>query len=129
MYGPLLLRLEQLFERRYDLVDVANDAQIGDREDRRLAVLVDGEDVVAVLHADEVLGRAGDAEGDVELGLHGLAGLTHLQRVRNPAGIDDRAGRSPRALEHLGQLFDQGLVVLGRADTTTARHDDRRFFE
>ena len=92
-----------------------------DREDRRLAVLVDRDDVVAVLHADEVLRRAGDAERDVHLRLHRLAGLADLQRVRHPTGVDDRTRRAPRALEQLGELLDERRVVLGRADARDRR--------
>src|SRR5690348_8748460 len=77
----LLLGLEQLDELRHDLVDVADDSEIGDREDRGLAVLVDRDDVVAVLHADKVLGCAGDTERDVHLRLHGLASLADLEGV------------------------------------------------
>ena len=66
------------------------------------------------LHADEVLRRARDAERDVDLRLHGLAGLTDLLRVRHPARVDDRARRARRALEQLGELLDERLVVLGR---------------
>ena len=92
-------------------------------------VLVDRDDVVAVLHAHEVLRRTGDAERDVHLRLHGLAGLTDLERVGHPAGVDDRARRAPRALELLRERFDERRVVLGRADSAAARHDHRRLFE
>ena len=45
-----------------DLVHVADDAEVGDPEDRGLGVLVDGDDVLGALHADHVLGGAGDAD-------------------------------------------------------------------
>ena len=63
-------------------------------EDRRLLVLVDGDDVLRALHAHHVLGRAGDAGGDVDVRLHDLAGLADLVAVRHPAGVDDRPGRA-----------------------------------
>ena len=88
----------------HDLVHVADDAEVGDPEDRRLAVLVHRDDVVGALHADHVLGGAGDAERDVELRLHDLAGLADLLRVGHPAGVDDRTRRARRALEQLGEL-------------------------
>src|SRR5882724_9798189 len=45
---PGLQGLDELGE---DLVDVAHDAEVGHREDRRLGVLVDGDDVLRALHA------------------------------------------------------------------------------
>ena len=60
---PQLLR-----QLRHDLEQVAHEAVVGDLEDRRLGVLVDRDDHLAVLHAGEVLDRARDADRDVELG-------------------------------------------------------------
>src|SRR4051812_7586393 len=54
--------LERLDQLRHDLLHVADDAEVRDREDRGLTVLVHGDDVVGALHADHVLGRTGDAE-------------------------------------------------------------------
>src|ERR1043165_4458220 len=51
------------------------EAVVGDAEDRRLGVLVDGDDHLGILHAGEMLDRAADADGDVELGRDDLAGL------------------------------------------------------
>ena len=48
----------------------------------------------ALAHAGEMLDRAGDADGDVGLGLHGFAGLADLLGVRTPAGVDYGAGGS-----------------------------------
>src|SRR5438105_7558939 len=48
-------RLERFDELGHHLVDVAHHAQVGHREDRRVLVLVDGDDVLGALHADEML--------------------------------------------------------------------------
>ena len=47
----------------------ATDAVVGDVEDRRAGIGVDGDDQLRALHALDVLGRARDAEPEVELGL------------------------------------------------------------
>src|SRR5262249_53764867 len=81
--------LQGVDEGRDHLVDVADDAEVADREDRGFGVLVDGDDVLRALHADHVLRRAGDAGRDVHVGLDDLAGLTDLVRVGHPARVDD----------------------------------------
>src|SRR5215469_8459514 len=55
-------------ELRYDLEQVADNAVIGDLEDRRLFILVDGDDHLRILHPGEMLNGAGDADSDIELG-------------------------------------------------------------
>src|SRR4029450_9545963 len=97
-----LQRFDQL---REDLVDVADDAEVGDREDRSFLVLVDSDDVLRALHPDHVLRGTRDASRDVDRRLHDLAGLTDLIRVRHPSGVDDRTRRARRALQQLGQVL------------------------
>ena len=104
--------LEGLDEGRQDLVHVAHDAEVGHREDRRLGILVDGDDVLRALHAHQVLGGAGDARGDVHRRLHDLAGLAHLVRVGHPAGVDDGARGAGGGAEQLGQGLDHLVLVL-----------------
>ena len=87
-------------------MQVADDAEVRELEDRRVRVLVDRDDRLRALHADLVLDRAGDAAGDVERRRDRLAGLPDLGRVRIPAGVDDRAGRGDRAAERLRELLD-----------------------
>src|SRR4051812_30233713 len=48
-------------------VEIRDQSVIGDLEDRRLFVLVDRDDHLRVLHAGEMLDRAGNADRDVEL--------------------------------------------------------------
>src|SRR5204862_5037553 len=57
-----LLRLHGLGQLRHDLVQVADDAEVRELEDRRVLVLVDRDDVLRGLHAHLVLDRARDAE-------------------------------------------------------------------
>ena len=83
-------------------------AVVGDLEDRRFLVLVDGDDDLGVLHAGEMLDRAGDADGDVELGRDDLAGLADLLVVRRIAGVD----RGARGADGGAQLVGQRLDVL-----------------
>ena len=54
----LSLRLQRLDHRRHDLEQVADDAVVGDLEDWRVGILVDGDDRVRALHADQMLDRA-----------------------------------------------------------------------
>src|SRR4051795_1524110 len=56
-----LLRLDRLGQLGDDLVQVADHAEVGELEDRRVRVLVDRKDVLRVLHPDLVLDRSGDA--------------------------------------------------------------------
>src|SRR3954470_20818656 len=54
-------------DRRHDLEQVPGDAEVGDLENRRFRVLVDGHDGPRTLHPNEMLDRAGDPKGDVQL--------------------------------------------------------------
>src|ERR1041384_2443946 len=55
-------------ELRHRFEQVGDEAVIRNLEDRRLFVLVDGDDDLAVFHAGEMLDGARDADRDVELG-------------------------------------------------------------
>src|SRR6516165_10196806 len=97
-YLTTLLRLDRLGQLRQDFVEIADDPEVRELEDRRVRVLVDRDDVLRGLHPDLVLDRAGDPGGQVQLRRHGLAGLADLRRVRVPAGVDDGAGRGDRGV-------------------------------
>src|SRR3954471_7304802 len=86
-----LLRLHGLGELRQDLVEIADDPEVGELEDRRVRVLVDREDVLRVLHADLVLDRARDPGREIQLRSDRLARLADLRGVRVPAGVDNGA--------------------------------------
>ncbi len=76
--------------------------RVGDREDRRLLVVVDRDGVLRAFHADPVLGGTRDAGSDVDGGLDDLAGLADLVAVGNPTGVDNGPRCAGRTLEQLG---------------------------
>src|SRR3954449_2157661 len=100
-----LLRLDRLGQLRQDLVEVADHAEVGELEDRRVRVLVDGEDVLGALHSDLVLDRARDSRREIELRRDRLPGLADLRRVRVPAGVDHGTRRSNGAAESARELL------------------------
>src|SRR6185295_19809340 len=108
--GLLAGLLQLCFQFRQHLKQVCHQSVVGDLENRRLAVLVDGDDHLAVLHAGEMLDGAGDADGNVELGRHDLAGLADLVVVRHEAGIDRGAAGADRGAELVGDLFQEREV-------------------
>src|SRR5262245_66612616 len=71
-------RADELGQLRHDLVQVADDAEVAELEDRGVRVLVDRDDRARALHAYLVLDRAGDAARDVELRRDALPGLADL---------------------------------------------------
>ena len=58
---------EQLDQLGHDGVHVTHDREVAELEDRRVRVLVHGDDRLRALHADLVLHGTGDPERDVEL--------------------------------------------------------------
>src|SRR5208282_2564357 len=64
-----------------DLQGVTYDAEVGALEDRGVPVPVDRDDVLGVLHSDDVLAGAADPYRNVDLGRHRLAGLADLHAV------------------------------------------------
>src|SRR4051794_30043144 len=122
-----LAGLHRLGELRQDLVEVADDAEVGELEDRRVGVLVDGHDVLRGLHADLVLDRPGDARREVQLRRDGLARLADLRRVGVPAGVDHgaRGGDGGVAAERRGQVLGE-LEALRLAQAATAGDEDAR---
>src|SRR5664280_1811880 len=75
---------------------VLHEPVVGNAEDRRLLVLVDGDDDLRILHTRKVLDGTADAGRDVELRRHDLASLSDLPIVRRVAGIDSGAARAER---------------------------------
>src|SRR4051794_12285611 len=62
-----LLGLHSLGQLGQDLVEIADDAEVGEFEDRRVRILVDGDYVLRGLHPDLVLDGAGDPRREVQL--------------------------------------------------------------
>src|SRR6476619_4082131 len=118
-----LLGLHGLGELGQDLVEVADDAEVGELEDRGVRVLVDRHDVLGVLHADLVLDGARDARREVQLRRDGLARLADLRRVGVPAGVDHRAGGRDGTAERARELLAE-LEALGLAQAAAARDQD-----
>src|SRR5436853_2330297 len=71
-----------------DLEQVADQADVGDLEDRGVLVLVDRDDGLRILHARKVLDRAGNADRDIDFGRDDLAGLADLIVVGGIARVD-----------------------------------------
>src|ERR1700754_1578236 len=123
MRSGSLLGFDRLGQLGDDLVQIADHAEVGELEDRRVRVLVDGKDVLRVLHADLVLDRAGDAGRQVQLRRDALAGLADLGGVGVPAGVDDRAGRGDGAAHRLGEFLAE-LEALCGTETAAAADED-----
>lgn len=111
--------LRQFFQFRQHSEQVADEADIGDLEDRRLRVLVDRDDGASVLDAGQVLDGAGNADRHVQFRRDDLAGLADLQLIGHVAGVDRRARGADRCAELVGELVDD-LEVLRRADAAAA---------
>ena len=77
-----------------------------------------------VLHAGEMLDGAGDADGDVEVGRHDLAGLADLVVVGHVAGIDRGARGADGGAELVGDRLDACCEVLADLHAAAAGDDD-----
>src|SRR5699024_6212204 len=97
--GGLGALLDLLGELRGDRVQVTDDSEVGEVGDRCLGVLVDRDDVLRGLHTGTVLDRTGDPERDVQVRADCLTGLTDLELVRVPPGVDDGAGSTDGTTE------------------------------
>src|SRR6185436_11359638 len=74
------------------------------------------------LDAAEVLERAADAEGNVDLWLDRLPRGADLARAVEPLRVDDRAGAAQRGAHGFAELLDQGDVLL-LSDPAADRHE------
>ena len=70
---------------RHHLKQIIHDPITGNRENRRFGVFVNSDDHLAVSHPRQMLNRAGNADGDVQIGGDNLAGLADLIIVRHEA--------------------------------------------
>ena len=55
-------------QRRHNIKQIANHRDVGDLEDRRLGVLVDGDDAARAFHSNDVLDRTADTQRQIQLG-------------------------------------------------------------
>ena len=95
----LHLRLVGLDHLGNDLVQVADDAVVRNRQYRSIGIIVDRDDLLGFGHAGTVLDRAAYAAGDVEFRAYGDAGLADLMVVVDPACVNcsDAPTVPPRA--------------------------------
>ena len=84
-----------------------HDAVVSHLEDGSGLVLVHGDDALGILHTGLVLDGAGDAQSDIDLGMHGLTGLADLVVSGDPAGVHAGTGGAHDAAQNLGQLLGQ----------------------
>ncbi len=82
--------LQSLRQHGDNLVQVSNDAEVGDAEDGRKLVLVDGDDEVGLFHTGQVLDGTADTTSHVEVRADGLTRLTHLTVMRHHAVVNHR---------------------------------------
>src|SRR5690625_2998053 len=116
--------LEILLQFREDLEQIADESYVGDLEDRRVRIRVDGDDRAGVLDAGKMLDRPRDAHRDIETRGNDFAGLPHLQIVGDEAGVHRRARGPYRRAQLVGQTVDD-LEVLARADAAPPGYHPR----
>jgi len=81
----LLSDFAELFDHGgNDLENIADNAKMGDFENRRFSVPVDGDDKIRILHSHQVLDRPGNPTGDINFWPDGLAGLAYLSLIGHP---------------------------------------------
>ena len=129
--GLRLGRFHRRGKRGDHLKEVAHDAIVGDLEDGRVGILVDGDHALRAFHAHQMLNRSGDSNGQVELGRDSLARAAYLALQRQPAVVADgarggqlRGAAVPDALTLL--LAEQGQAAAGSA-AEAAREAARSF--
>src|SRR3546814_6774963 len=99
-------------------------AEVRDLKDRGVFVLVDRDDGLGILHARKMLGRARDADREIDFRRDDLAGLADLIVVGDIARIDRGARRAERRVQLVGERDDHFFIFLARPQRATARHDD-----
>src|SRR5947209_6520191 len=94
-----LMRFALLYflgEPRKNGQDISNNTKVGNREDGRVLILVDGYDVFRAFHTCEMLDCSTDTTGNIERWFYCFAGLTNLVTVRQPACINNSTSCASR---------------------------------
>ena len=81
-------RLEFFGQKRNDLVEITDDTIVSDIEDRCVFILVNSDDVIGFFHTCDMLDGTGDTDCKVDLRTNRLTGLSYLEFLRQPAGIN-----------------------------------------
>ena len=93
---PLRVWRVNVFQQRCGegeyLVGVSEQSQVGKGKDGCGTIRIDGDDGLCFAHAAGVLGRAGNATGDVQSRMNAFACRADLPRVLDPAVIGSNAG-------------------------------------
>ena len=111
---------EFFYQFGHDLEQVADDTVVRDLENRRLLVLVDGDDHAAVLHSRQVLDRPRDADRDVQLRRDDFPRLPDLPVVGHETRVHRRARGTHRGVELVGERLEN-LEVLPGAHAAAAQ--------
>src|SRR5215475_12522883 len=117
--------LELLLQERRHLEQIAHDAVVGDLEDGRLGILVDGADHLRRPHPRQVLDGPRDAEAQVELGRDGAPRLADLETMRPPPRVHRGARGAHGGPDDLGERL-QDHEVLRPLEAAPARDHDLR---
>ena len=124
MHVIVQLILQLTRQLRHRVKQIRDQANIGDREDRRVLILVDGDDRLAVLHSRQMLDRARYADSDIDFRRDDLAGLPDLIVVGGIARINRRAARADARAEFVGERVDNLVELFGAAQRAATRYDD-----
>ena len=120
--------LYRFYHHGNHLLEIADDAVMGHRKDRRLRVLVYGHDLGRLFHPGAMLYRAADAHGDVQGRAHGGSGLADLVFLADVPAVDCRAACPDRPGDCAGQIVNQFEIILA-ADAAAPGHDHPGAFE
>jgi len=97
---------ERIHQLRYDFKQIPNQTVIRHLEDRRIRILVDGNDDLGFLHPGQMLDGAGDADREVKLRRDDLAGLADLVVIRDKTGVDRSTAGTEGGTELVGERFE-----------------------
>src|SRR5690606_4388496 len=92
-------------------------------EDWSFFVFVDSNNDFRVLHTSQMLDRAGNTNGDVQIWSNDLTGLTNLHVVRYETSVNRCTGCTNSSTDFVGH-FVQHLEVVAVLHATATRYND-----